>query len=98
MTDQLLLTYNEVTLWYDAGFTVDLMLFDYVKAFDRVDHPTLINKLASTGISRNQLEWIESFLTGRTMCVSLNGVRGETLPVTSGTGVCFGSLAVPPFH
>ena len=68
-------------------------MFDYVKVFDRVVDPTLINKLASICISGNLLVWIESFLAGRTMCVSLNGFQGETLSVTS--GVPQGSVLCP---
>ncbi|KAK4328435.1 hypothetical protein Pmani_001183 [Petrolisthes manimaculis] len=29
VSDQLILTYNLVTLWYDQGSTVDLILFDF---------------------------------------------------------------------
>ena len=60
ITNQLLLTYDYITYWYDQGLVVDLILFDFVKAFDRVHHQTLIDKLVAIGISGNLLQWITS--------------------------------------
>ena len=48
--DQLLLTYNQVAEWYDIGFTVDVVLFDFSKAFDVVSHELLLEKLRLLGI------------------------------------------------
>ena len=84
VSDQLLLTYDKITQWYDAGYTVDLILFDFVKAFDRVHHETLLAKLSSIGISGNLLQWIRSFLTNRTMSVSINGSHSRPVLVISG--------------
>ena len=36
--DQLLVTYNEVTEWLNCGHCVDVVLFDFAKAFDSVCH------------------------------------------------------------
>ena len=49
--DQLLLTYNDVTSALDKGKAVDLILFDYTKAFDVVNHTILLDKLMSLGIT-----------------------------------------------
>lgn len=84
VTDQLLLTYDYITYWYDQGQVVDLILFDFVKAFDRVHHQTLIDKLVTIGISGNLLQWITSFLLGRSMKVSINGLTSVSKPVLSG--------------
>ena len=84
VTDQLLLTYNKITQWYDAGHTVDLILFDFVKAFDRVHHETLLAKLAELGISGNLYRWIESFLANRTMSVSIKDIQSWVELVASG--------------
>ena len=64
--DQLLRTYNSVSSWIDDGWVVDVILFDFTKAFDKVNHRLLLSKL---GISGALLEWIESFLTDRSMFV-----------------------------
>ncbi|KAK4309434.1 hypothetical protein Pmani_018931 [Petrolisthes manimaculis] len=76
--------YNLVTLWYDQGSTVDLILFDFVKAFDRVHHQTLLDKLQSVGISGNLLQWNKSFLLDRSMRVSIGGSLSNNVPITSG--------------
>ncbi len=60
VSNQLLLTYNKVTQWYDQGYTVDLILFNFVKAFNRVHHQTLLDKLSLLGITGNLLQWIKS--------------------------------------
>lgn len=84
VVDQLLLTYNYVTFWYDQGNIVDLILFDFAKAFDRVDIEILLVKLSSIGIAGNLHGWIRSFLCGRQMKVCINGVSSSQRPVLSG--------------
>ena len=84
VVDQLLLTYNDITYWYDQGATVDLILFDFTKAFDRVQHNILLDKLVCLGISGPLLEWIRSFLIGRTMKVSIHGSHSLSKLVASG--------------
>ena len=34
-----------VTKWYDVGFIVDVVLFDFAKAFDVVSHHLLLDKV-----------------------------------------------------
>ena len=82
--DQLLLTYNHITYWYDLGMIVDLILFDFAKAFDRVNHQVLLDKLYSIGIRGALLAWIRSFLCGRLMRVSVDGVFSSSKSVLSG--------------
>ena len=71
--DQLLLVYNDISKWLDAGSAVDLILFDFAKAFDVVSHPIILTKLSRLGIDRHLISWIEDFLVGRTMSVSVKG-------------------------
>ena len=47
-----------------------LALFDVSSAFDSVDHSILTHRLSvSFGLTGKPLEWLSSFLTGRTNCV-----------------------------
>ncbi|KAK3888205.1 hypothetical protein Pcinc_007736 [Petrolisthes cinctipes] len=67
--DQPLLVYDDVTSWLDSGCVVDVVLFDFSKAFDVVCHTILIDKLRHIGGGGRLLDWISNFLTDRTMRV-----------------------------
>ena len=82
--EQLLLTYNDVSLWYDSGKCVNLVLFDFSKAFDRVNHDLLLLKLHSIGVKGQLLGWLSDFLVGRDMSVCIAGVRSPSNTVLSG--------------
>ncbi|KAK3858692.1 hypothetical protein Pcinc_035135 [Petrolisthes cinctipes] len=69
--DQFLLVYDDVTSWLDSGCVVDVVLFDFSKAFDIVCHTNLIDKLRHIGVGGRLLDWISDFLTDRTMRVSV---------------------------
>ena len=66
------------------GYDVDCIYIDYAKAFDKVDHSILLQKLKRYGISDNYLVWIESFLRNRVQIVYNNGYFSYTTPVISG--------------
>ena len=82
--DQLLLTYDEVSISIDKGQIVDLIFFDFAKAFDKVCHRILLFKLLGLGISGEILRWICGFLSNRVMKVRVAGACSYTVPVTSG--------------
>ena len=46
---------------------------DYTKAFDTVHHKLLLAKLMTMGFDRNSLDWLGSYLGGRTQQVKSNG-------------------------
>ncbi len=66
------------------GKQVDLVLLDFSKAFDKVTHLKLLFKLQEHGVSDLTLNWIQSFLTGRSQTVVLEGETSSEVPVTSG--------------
>ena len=84
VSDQLLLAYDYVSVHLDGGHDVDVLYFDFRKAFDVVNHKLLLTKLSLIGIGNPLLGWIRDFLTGREMNVVVHGSSSYTVPVTSG--------------
>ena len=61
----------------NSGYPVDIIYFDFKKAFDTVPHRRLLLKLKSYGIGGNLLSWINSFLTGRLQRITLNSAYSD---------------------
>lgn len=68
----------------DEGWGIDIIYLDYRKAFDSVPPKRLIKRLQACGLSGNLLKWIESFVTGRKMRVTIRGFFSEWIQVLSG--------------
>ena len=81
---QLISTIHELAKNIDAGIQTDAILLDLTKAFDRVPHMRLCNKLSYYGINDNTLKWIKNFMHGRTQQVIVEGYHSSPINVTSG--------------
>ena len=68
----------------DRGGSVDVVYFDFMKAFDKVSHERLIMKLESYGIDGAIQKWIKAFLSDRRQRVVVNRATSEWAGVTSG--------------
>ena len=73
-----------VTDSLDRNEYVLSVFIDLSKAFDTIDHAILLRKLSNYGIRGVALEFIKSYLFGRTQCVEINGVRSEFKSITCG--------------
>ena len=83
-TLQLLKVLDEWTSILDQGGTIDVIYFDFMKAFDKVHHGRLLAKLKSYGIDGLLHSWIESFLSDRKQRVVVNNSQSDWASVTSG--------------
>ena len=70
-----------------------IVLLDFSKAFDSIDHRKLLTKLKALGLSLGALEWFKSYLTGRTQQVKIGSVVSESGLITH--GVPQGSILGP---
>jgi hypothetical protein len=74
---------EDVTEYLDQGWPVDVIFFDYSKAFDKVCHERLLRQIEAHGVSGFALHWIRGWLTGRQQRVVLNGQASDWMEVLS---------------
>ena len=68
----------------DKGETIDVVYTDFEKAFDRVSHAKLIDKLENYGVNGGLINWIKDYLTNRTRSDRVNNSTSNRFKFTSG--------------
>ena len=63
---QLVMLVEDLARSLQEGKQTDLVLLDFSKAFDKVNHEKLLYKLHQYGITGNVLQWVRGFLCHRT--------------------------------
>ena len=81
---QLTMLVEDLARNMSSGKQTDLVLLDFSKAFDKVNHSKLLWKLHQYGIRGTALAWIRAFLGNRSQTVVLEGEESSSVPVTSG--------------
>ena len=76
--------YHDIVSNTFEGFQTDVLVMDFSKAFDKVGHQRLLEKVTRYGITGPTKRWVAQFLSDRTQTVVLEGHRSDTVPVTSG--------------
>lgn len=92
-TTQLIEVLDHIGSLLDRGNQIDVIYLDMSKAFDKVSHRQLINKLYQYGFRGNILNWFQSYLHDRKQRVTVLGATSIPLSVTS--GVPQGSILGP---
>ena len=87
---------NMIDSWLNAmdkGKIIGVVLVDFKKAFDLVDHQILLNKLDIYGIKDEALMWFNTYLTNRKQQVSVNNTKSDFKQISY--GVPQGSILGP---
>ena len=84
---------DDLLLNLDDNKVGGLVLIDYCKAFDMVDHAILLEKLNVYGVNGSSLTWFKSYLSERRQLVSLPGTKSDITTVRH--GVPQGSILGP---
>ena len=77
----------------DKTICVGAVFLDLKKAFDTVDHRTLLSKLTHFNFAENALDWFQSYLSNRRQSVSVGGTNSSYLECSA--GVPQGSILGP---
>jgi Reverse transcriptase (RNA-dependent DNA polymerase) len=77
----------------DRSSQTDVIYMDFSKAFDRLDHGILINKLSTFGLSNTLLKLFNSYLQDRKQYVFYKGHR--SIEYVASSGVPQGSILGP---
>ena len=93
VTSQLLETFNDLTNSIENKEIVDVIYFDYRKAFDSISHKKLLDKLTNIGITGALHKWITSYLSNRKFKVKIQTSFSNTKSIIS--GVPQGSILGP---
>jgi hypothetical protein len=62
----------------------DVIIMDFAKAFDKVEHNRLCHKLLRHGVQGKTNQWIKAFLSNRTQRVVVENETSTEAPVSSG--------------
>ena len=61
-----------------------VVLLDFWKAFDRIDHTTVLAKLKALVVSRASLDWFKSYLSERLQCVRIGAETSRLQGISHG--------------
>ena len=93
--NQLIEIYHNIISNMERGRDVRFVFCDVSKAFDKVWHKGLLFKLKLTGVNKQLISWIESYLSDRQQKVVSEGFSSTLKGIKA--GVPQGSVLTVPF-
>ena len=82
--NQLIEIYHNIISNMDRGRDVRFVCCDVSKAFDKVWHTGLLFKLKQTGVNKQLISWIESYLADRQQKVVSDGFSSTVKGIKAG--------------
>ena len=80
----LMILLDKIVKALESGDYVIGIYLDFSKAFDTVDHGTLLLKLEHNGVRGSALKWFKSYLSDRQQYVTYNGVSSQLKNINCG--------------
>jgi hypothetical protein len=84
VTTQLLESFDYITENAEKGIPIDIIFFDFKKAFDQLKHSKLFAKLKKANVPNSIIAWIQAFLTNRKFRVKIGEALSELFEANSG--------------
>ena len=81
---QLITTVNDFAERLNRGGQCDVLTLDFSKAFDKVPHARLYQKLSCYGIRGPILTWLQAFLSSRSLWIIVDNISSHATCVLSG--------------
>ena len=76
--------FNDLAHNREEGLVTDVLILDFSKAFDTVNHRKLLFKLNRMGINAQVIIWISAFLKDRKQTVMVDGMESAHCGILSG--------------
>ena len=64
---------DKISTGFDSGLLTGLILIDLQKAFDTIDHNTLLLRMPSLAFPREVIDWYKSYLSSMKFYVNVHG-------------------------
>ena len=77
--------YRIIERTFDQGKIVGVLMIDFRKAFDSIDHSMLFRKMKDIGIEGKLLTWMKNYTEDRTQFVEVNSVRNVDYGMPQGS-------------
>ena len=84
---------DKILKGFDNGLVTGIILIDFQKAFDTINHDILLKKLSITDFSDHTVKWFRSYLSNRKFMVNLKNSFSEVSSISC--GVPQGSILGP---
>ena len=87
--------HDKILKGFDKGLMTGMILVDFQKAFDTIDHDKLLKKLSGIGFSNHTIGWFKSYLSISNRLFSVNLENCYSDPSNTTYGIPQGPILGP---